>query len=155
MKLLLPFVNGMSSSAIANLLRGGSITVTLDNGESLELTADDLLIQRQEKEGLTVANEANITVALETRLTPELIQEGLAREVVSKLQNIRKDSNFEVTDRIRVLYSAPAELADAIAAQSKYICNETLAVELSQGTAEGMVDVDINDLKASFKVEKA
>ena len=155
MKLAMPQIAALSSSAIAGLRSGKPIVLKLDEATTLELTLDDILVQRQEKEGLTVANEADITLAIETRLSPELIQEGLAREVVSKLQNIRKESNFSVTDRIRVLYSAPAEIAEAIKAQSAYICNETLAVELAEGTADGMVEVDINDLKASFKVEKA
>ena len=155
MKLAMPLITSLPGSDIVALRAGKTLSLKLDDTSTLELTADDILVQRQEKEGLTVANEADITIAIETRLSPELIQEGWAREVVSKLQNIRKESNFAVTDRIKVHYAASEEISTAIKAQAAYICNETLAVELSEGTVDGMVEVDLNEQKASFKVEKA
>ena len=87
------------------------MSLDIGDGQMVELSADDILIQRTEKEGMTVANEDDITVALDTRLSPELIQEGWAREIVSKLQNLRKELRFEVTDRIRVVYDAPTSRA--------------------------------------------
>jgi isoleucyl-tRNA synthetase len=137
------------------LRQGGTVDVALSDGTTLVLSEDDVLIQRTEREGLGVANEGDITVALDTRLTAELIQEGNAREVVSKLQNLRKDLHFEVTDRIHIRYRAPAELAEVIAAQSAYICAETLALSLEAGSCADMHDVDINDVSVSFHLRKA
>ena len=105
---------------------------------------------------MTVANEGAITVALDTRLTPELELEGWAREVVSKLQNMRKEAGLEVVDRIRVRYCASGTIADAIAAQRDYIANEILAVEMvAQPEASGLATVDLGGESASFAIEKA
>lgn len=155
MKLAMPLISKLPSSDIAKIRNGQSVQVVVDDALTLELTEDDILVQRQEREGLTVANEADITVALETKLTPELIQEGWAREVVSKIQNIRKESGLEVTDRITVTYQAPQEIAEAIKAKAAYIQNETLSLELIEGQADDMQEVELNELKAFFKVVKA
>ena len=72
------------------------LTLSAADGSTLDLVEDDILVQRQEKQGMSVANEGDITVALDTQLTPALIQEGWAREIVSQLQSLRKDSGLEV-----------------------------------------------------------
>jgi len=126
------------------------VSLDVGDGQTIEISADDILIQRTEKEGMTVANEGDITVALDTRLSPELIQEGWAREIVSKLQNLRKELRFEVTDRIRVIYDAPDEVAQAMVAQAAYISAETLAVSMTAGRVEAMHEVDLNGAPARF-----
>ena len=84
-----------------------------------------------------------------------LIQEGWAREIVSKLQNLRKELKFEVTDRIHIVYDGPDEVRNAIAAQSQYISAETLAVSIEQGQAADMNDVEMNGVTAKFAITKA
>jgi isoleucyl-tRNA synthetase len=155
MKLAMPAIAALSSADIGRLRAGAAVELTLSDGSSLSLCEDDVLVQRTEKEGLSVANEGDITVALDTRLNATLIQEGTAREVVSKLQNLRKEQRFEVTDRIHVRYDAPAALAQAIEAESAYICAETLALSLTPGDCADMHSVDINDVAARFQLRKA
>ena len=106
---------------------------------------------------LRIVREGDITVALDTQLTPALIQEGWAREIVSQLQSLRKDSGLEVVDRITVRYQAPAEIAEAIEAQKAYIANEVLAlsIDAENGDVQGFTEVKLNDQKALFKITKA
>ncbi len=148
-------IAALPSESIVPLLNGGDIKVMLADLGELELSSADILVQRSEREGLTVANEDEITVALDTRLTTSLILEGWAREVVSKLQNLRKESGFSVTDRIIIHYSAPAEVSAAILAQSAYICAETLALSIQPGVVADMYEVEMNGVKASFSLRKA
>jgi isoleucyl-tRNA synthetase len=136
----------------------GSITLQGADGTAFELAADDIIINRTEKPGMTVANEGAVTVALDTRLTEELMLEGWAREVVSKLQNLRKESGMEVVDRIRIAYIAEGTIAQAIETQSEYICSETLALELAPaaaGDTEGFTTVELADKEAAFRIVKA
>ena len=116
---------------------------------------DDIMVQREEREGLTVANDGDITVALDTRLDEALILEGWAREIVSKLQNLRKELDFEVTDRIHVEYEGPDEIGAAIEAQRDYIASETLALSLQSGQSSDMHEVELNGVKARFSLKKA
>lgn len=155
MRLATPLIAALPSADIAALRGGATISLKVDDELTLELTEDDILVQRQEKEGLTVANEQDITFALDTTLTPELIREGWAREVVSRIQNLRKEQGFEVTDRIRVAYQAPAPVTEAIQAHADYIASETLAVALENAEAPEMAEVELNDVKARFSVVKA
>jgi len=102
-----------------------------------------------------LANEGNITVALDTRLNDELIEEGWAREIVSKLQNLRKELDFEVSDRIHIIYEAPAEIEAALTGQADYISTETLALSIKKAKVEDMHEVEMNDTKAYFSLKKA
>jgi len=140
---------------IANILRGGSVSVALLSGETFEVAEDDIIISRAERDGLTVATEGEITVALETALTPELVEEGHAREFVSRVQNLRKELDFEVSDRIDVHYRAAAPLGSAIAAFADYIKTETLAAALRPDLPEaGNEACDINGLECRVKIAK-
>ena len=111
------------------LATGGKISLELD-GATFELTADDVAIQRSPKPGLIVAAEGDVLVALETTLTPALIAEGLARELVSQIQNLRKERDLEVTQRIRVTVATDDEVKVAINAHADYIRAETLATDI-------------------------
>jgi len=111
------------------------------------------VIRRDEKPGMVAASENGVTIALATELTPELVAEGLARELVSKIQNLRKERNFDVTDRIRVAYDAPAEAAKAFEAFKNYISGEVLASEFAPGAGDTALDVNGTEVKVS--VEKA
>ena len=122
-------VRGLDDSAIDDYVRTGELTLTID-GEDVELGPDDLIIQSEGIEGWLVEQEGDVTVALDTEITPALRAEGLAREAVKRIQNLRKEAGFEVTDRITVDYGGSAGMTEAIATHEEWIRNETLALEL-------------------------
>ncbi|MBR6898053.1 MAG: isoleucine--tRNA ligase [Lachnospiraceae bacterium] len=101
---------------------------------TVELTEDDLLIEMTKKEGYASENYGDITVVLDGNLTPELIEEGYVREIISKIQTMRKDADFEVTDHINVLYSGNEMLANIIEKNRAEICATTLADSMEAGT---------------------
>ena len=143
------------AAAIANMGNGESGTL---NGwpkeiEGIEITSEDVLVTRSPKEGLVVASEGVVVVGLETLLTPELIAEGLAREFVSHVQSMRKEADFEVTQRIKVVVSCDGALKAALEEHSQYVKGEILALELSFEEGEG--PVDINGHNSAINVEKA
>ena len=114
---------------IAELQEQGSLAITV-NGETHDITVDEIEIVEQQKGQYAVGREDNITIALNTELTPELEIEGIAREFVNRIQNLRKESNLEVMDRIRIFYDAPQRVDDAVLKMSDYIKTETLAIGL-------------------------
>jgi len=99
------------------------------------LDKDDVLIESVQKEGLATLEERGVTAALDTVLTPELVEEGFAREVISKLQTMRKDAGFEVTDRVHVTYQATPAVSRALAAWDSMVRDVVLALSLTQGEA--------------------
>ena len=111
------------------------------------------MIQRQEKEGLLVETDNILTVALDTELSENLIQEGFAREFINKVQNMRKDMDLDVMDRILISYQSSAKLNTALDAFSDFICKETLANRLQpQRTLEG-TEWDLNGESCKIKVK--
>ena len=126
---------------------GGSATV-----EGVELSAEDVLVTRTPKTGLVVASEGEVVVGLETALSPELVAEGIAREFVSHVQAMRKEADFEVTQRIAVTVETDAEARAALEAHIDYVKNETLAREFSfaEVAAEPM---DLNGHQAKVSVK--
>ena len=129
-------VRNFDADILTHLQQGGTVTVSTASGP-MELRAEDLQFEWLPKPGMAVTGEAGWVVALDTRLTPELIAEGLAREFVNRVQNLRKDADLDVTDRIRIRYQADAEVDAALAAHRSYIMNETLAVEMTPAAALG------------------
>ena len=127
----------------------GSTTI-----EGIELTADDVLVTRKPKEGLVVASQGAIVVGLETALTPELISEGLAREFVSNVQSMRKEADFEVTQRIALTVEADDEMKAALTTHADYVKAETLAVELTFAAAAAEA-IDLNGHATKIAVAKA
>ncbi len=106
-------------------------------GEEVELAPDEVLVRDEPREGLAVVSERGLTVAVDTVLTPDLVAEGLAREVVRRVQNLRKEAGLDLDDRIVATYQAEGDLAGAIDAWRDFIAAETLSVELRAGPAEG------------------
>ena len=102
-------------------------------GEEVELAAEEVLVREEPQEGLAVASERGVTVAVDAVLTPDLVAEGLAREVVRRVQNLRKEAGFNMDDRIVTTYQAEGELAEAIETWHDFIAAETLSVELRAG----------------------
>ena len=119
--------------------------------EGVALDPEDVIVTRSSKPGLVVASQGSIVVGLETALTPELIAEGNAREFVSHVQSMRKEADFEVTQRITVTVKADAEMKAALEAHLDYVKNETLATEVN--IAEGAGDVDLNGHKTAIEVK--
>ena len=119
--------------------------------EGIEITAEDVIVTRAPKAGLVVASEGAAVVGIETALTPELVAEGNAREFVSHVQSMRKDADYEVTQRIVVDIEADDEMRAAIERHADYIKNETLADELRFGAVEGE-KVDLNGHATGIKV---
>ncbi len=124
------------------------------NDTEVEITLDDVEIVSDNIEGWLVASDEGITVALDTKLTPELLNEGLAREFVNRIQNLRKHSNLEVTDRINIHYNASESIKAAIESLSDYVMNETLADNITVSDNLDGEELDIDDLKLIVKIEK-
>ena len=116
-------------TAAPNLLAGSPLKVTLE-GQEYDILPEEVEVQAQAKEGFAVANEGAYLAALVTELTPDLISEGMAREFVRRLQDLRKSAGLDVADRIRVNVQATPGLKAAIEANRDYILAETLTVEL-------------------------
>ncbi len=142
-----PKMKAVAAAIAAMKSFDGSATV-----EGVELTAEDVVVTRTPKAGLVVASEGAAVVGLETSLTPELVAEGLAREFVSHVQSMRKDADFEVTQRIEVVVDADAEVRSAIEAHADYVKTEILALKLVFGPSEGEA-VDLNGRAARITVK--
>jgi isoleucyl-tRNA synthetase len=129
MKLIASAISAFSADDIKKIEQNGNLDVEI-NGKNINLGLDDVEITSQDIEGWLVANEGALTVALDVTITEELRKEGIARELVNRIQNLRKDSGFEVTDRIDVQLQNDAQVAAAIASNEDYIKSETLTEEL-------------------------
>jgi isoleucyl-tRNA synthetase len=114
---------------ISSLEKNGSIVFSVA-GSQVTLSADDVEIITEDIPGWLVASEGNLTLALDIHITPELRQEGIAREFINKIQNIRKESDFDVTDRIRLKIQSHEQLDEALKNHKDYICAQTLAEDL-------------------------
>ncbi len=150
-------ISSMSTQELSSLLKNGAHSIRLSSGEEIAIGADDIIVQRDEKPGLTVANEGEISVALDTVLDASLRKEGLSREFVSKIQNLRKDSGLDVTDRIEVTFSSDdRELVEALAKFSSYICSETLALRLEEKKMDARFsEAEIFDKKCAISILKS
>ncbi len=136
MKAAAQAINAMNADDINRLEQTGRFTLDLD-GTPVEITTDEVEILTEDIPGWKVATDGDLTVALDVNVTPDLAREGLARELVSRIQNLRKDSGLEVTDRIDVRLSGPEEVRDAVEAHRSYMMEETLADTLELTTIAG------------------
>ena len=140
-------------SVIEDIEANGSHKTNL-NGTDVEFVMDDLLISTGYKEGFMSAADRNITVILDTVLTPELIQKGYAREFVSKVQNIRKSSGFEVMDRIVIAYAADDEFEQLLTPSVEAVSKELLADEIVRAESVEGEELDINGKNVVISVRK-
>ncbi|MBQ4009441.1 MAG: isoleucine--tRNA ligase [Bacteroidales bacterium] len=154
MKQVANAISQMSQKDIASLERNDSFTLNVE-GQEVAITTADVEINSEDIPGWLVANEGKYTVALDINVTPELVEEGIAREFVNRIQNIRKDSNFDITDRIRVKISSTAELDTAVNHYREYICGQTLAnsIEIVANVENG-TEIDVNDVNVTILVTK-
>ena len=154
MKAVAASVAEMSQEAIAELEKNGRYTFKLDGAEAV-VEAADVEIFSEDIPGWLVANEGRLTVALEVTVTEDLRREGVARELVNRIQNIRKSSGFEITDKINITLSKNTQTDDAVNEYKDYICNQvlatslTLADEVQEGT-----ELNFDDFSLFVKVEK-
>jgi isoleucyl-tRNA synthetase len=128
------------ASAIARWVAAGEeVALPLDDGSTVTLAAEEVLVDTRHRGGFAVAEEGGYVVALDTTLTPELVREGLARDFVRFVQEARKNAGLRIEDRIRTTYAAPAggEVAAAIAHFAEVIKGETLSLELTAGEPGG------------------
>ena len=125
------------------------------NGVTVELTQEDLLIDTARKEGYVSQEDGAFTVVLDTNLTPELVEEGYVYELISKIQTMRKDSGFEVMDRIRVSLNGNAKLSKVAAKNEAAIAGKVLADKIEKDTAlANEKKWDINGEKVTIGVQK-
>jgi len=143
----------LSSDDINKLRNEETIIMNID-GNDTEVNLSMVDVRIEEKEGFNVGMENNNFVILNTERTKELIQEGLAREFVSKVQNIRKQKDFNVVDRIKIYFSGDQEFDEAIDMFEEYIKNETLAIEfVNEKTSEE--SYNLNDHEVYIEIEKS
>ncbi|MGE4565441.1 MAG: class I tRNA ligase family protein, partial [Victivallaceae bacterium] len=154
MKEAAALIAAFDSAEVGAILKGAPRTIRLSDGSTAEIGEADLLIQREEKDNMAVATGGGVTVALETALTDDLLDEGFAREFVSKVQNMRKLENLEVADRVKVSYRVPEAMRRAMAEYRNYIAEEVLAVELNETELGDGDGIEINDLKCFVRIAK-
>jgi isoleucyl-tRNA synthetase len=154
MKAVAAAIAELGQEDIAKLEKEGSISLLIDN-ELVILQTQEVEVSSEDIPGWMVANKDTLTVALDVNITPILVSEGNARELVNRVQKIRKDSGFELTDRIVVKLSEHGELKDSIARFNNYICAEILAdqLEMVPELMEG-TEVEVNDIPVKVFVSK-
>ena len=125
------------------------------NGQEITLFKEDLLIDTAQMEGYVSEDNGGITVVLDTNLTPELLEEGFVREIISKVQTMRKEADFEVTDKIRITYDGSGKAEGVFAAHAQEIGSETLAVSVEKAAPAGYVkEWKINGEAVTIGVER-
>jgi isoleucyl-tRNA synthetase len=142
----------MGTSQIAELEQKGTFNLQME-GETIEILPTDVEILTSDIAGYKVANDGKVTVALDVEISVALKEEGIARELISKLQNLRKESNLEVTDRIKVQIEKHKYLENSIIGFKTYICTEILANELEvteQLSSSAEIDVDDHIIKVKL-----
>ncbi|MDR0229019.1 MAG: isoleucine--tRNA ligase [Flavobacteriaceae bacterium] len=154
MGLIAKEIQQFDQTQIAELERNSEITLMISE-KSVNLTLSDVEITSQDIEGWLVANDSGITVALDITISDELRKEGIARELVNRIQNIRKDSGFEITDKVKIIVQNEKEIKEAVLANEDYIKSETLThtLEFTEQLEEG-VDVEFDELKTRVLILK-
>lgn len=142
--------------AAATLQRGEPIVMTVE-GQEISLDGDDVLVQTESRGGLAVASDKGVTLAVDTTLTPDLLREGYARDMVRAVNTMRKNADLALDDRIKLRYQAEDELAASFEQFAEYIQQETLAVVLEAGPVqsaahEEVINIDGHDVQVGIEV---
>ena len=154
MKQIQAYFTNMSQDEIHAFEKNGGTHLNVD-GVDVELTLEDALISTQDIPGWAVTSQDDLTVALDMTITDELMQEGLAREIVNRVQNLRKTGGFEVTDRIELLIEKNDKTNTAVAKYGDYICNETLATITEVDALEGVEAEElVEGVNVKLKIQK-
>ncbi len=157
MKKLTPAIKNLSSDQITILEQKGYISIDLDDTESVQLNTEEIDVVRTGLEGWSVETESGLSVAVDTELNDELVSEGIAREFVNRVQNMRKEADFEVTDRIEISITADEKVVSSVELMKSYIMDETLAEQI---TTNDMVDSDftkewdIDNMKCTIAIRR-
>ena len=146
-------IENLDSIQITTLQSQKTIVIDVE-GESISLTDEDVLIEREALKGLVAACFGSVTIALDTHLSESLIQEGYAREIVNKINTMRKDAGFEVTDRIAIEMETPAEVEIAFHKYREYIVGEVLAKEVKFHRVSDGIEWDINGNLSKIKIHR-
>lgn len=141
-------ITSFDRGQILKLSSGLNIPIKLD-GQDVEITPSDVQIERKVKEGTAAGNQGDLTVALDTQLNDELLEEGLARELVNKINTMRKDLDFQVTDRIRITIQASDKVRNCFTKFHDYIAGEVLAIDAQFSDCDGLA-VDLNGEEAKI-----
>lgn len=154
MKLIANVIRNFDSDDIKKIEQNGNLNVEV-NGKNIILGLEDVEITSQDIEGWLVANEGALTVALDVTITENLRKEGIARELVNRIQNLRKDSGFEVTDRIDVLLQKDEQIINAVQTNIEYIKAETLteALEIKEKINDG-IEITFDDVNTRLSIQK-
>ncbi|NDC40048.1 MAG: isoleucine--tRNA ligase, partial [Chitinophagia bacterium] len=154
MKAVAVTINEMQAAQIAELEQNNEYTFSID-GEAVTITLADVAIIADEIPGWSVANKGSLTVALDINVTDELLNEGHARELVNRIQKIRKDTGLELTDRIAVVLQRNETLENAVIQYNDYICAEVLATSLTVAdeVADG-IEIDVNEIVIKVSISK-
>ena len=153
MKAVAAAVDHFSQEQIAELETAGKFALMVENQEVV-VEKEDVEIISEDIPGWLVANEGNLTVALEVELTDELRQEGMARELINRIQNLRKDTGLEITDRISVVVAPNDQTDAAIKAYGDYIVSQVLADSIEIAPNDG-TEIDFDDFKLNIKIAKS
>ena len=148
MKRVADIIENLSAKSIERLEAQGEITLDVE-GTQIHVTKDDVEFFEEKKDvNFELERDSNILVALDTRVSEELEMEGIAREFINRIQNLRKEAGFEVTDRIVINHQAPEKINNAIRKLSDYIKTETLATRIQKDLVDGDIrrEIKINDL---------
>lgn len=148
-------IKEMTPAEIGQLEKSGSVNLVV-SGNPCVIAREDVDITREDIQGWMVESDGLLTVALDTTLDEQLLDEGFAREFVNRIQNLRKDAGFEVTDRIDVAFNATPEVSKRLERMREYICREVLAVELvsAKQNGETAVAVDVNGERVDVVVTR-
>ena len=155
MKQISALVGAMTQSDIYNFEKQGSFSLQVGEA-AVELTLEDVEILSEDIPGWLVANEGRLTVALDVNLTQELKEEGIARELINRIQNLRKDSNFNVTDKIDLQIGKHEQINDAVLHFKDYISSQVLAenITLTESAGEDVQAIEIDDIRTFIKIQR-
>ena len=156
MKEITQSINAFSKDDIARIEKDNAYQLELPSGNKIDLTLEDVEISSEDIPGWSIATENGITVALDVTITDDLRKEGIARDVVNRIQNLRKEMGLDVQDKIRILVENKDKLINsALQMNKEYICNETQAIELefNDNLPDGK-KFEMDDLEVTLKIEK-
>ena len=155
MKAAAEIIKNLDRKQISLLESEGHIGISID-GENVDVVLDDVKIISEDMEGWLVANDGDLTVALDIEITPELFREGLAREIINRVQNIRKKRDYDITDHITLRFLPCPEIEPVVEEFGKYISEQVLADAITVNDQDGDVEIlDIDDLKLGVVIALA
>ena len=154
MKAAAQVIMTLTSEQIQSVLEGSKVSIDVE-GTSVELNTEKLIVERLEKDGLKVLNDGTLTVGLDSKITDELKKEGYVRDLIRGIQNLRKESGLNVTDRIKLSVDGDEDLKSAFEMFKDFVAGETLASQAEFGSVANGTEVDADDKKWSISIVKA